>query len=118
MLLAAMLVNALHAALEDRIEALDRIRVVIAAHVFLGLVVDRVVAAFEFLADLHVNLGLVGFEPAVSAGIGDQDGADRLGRGAVDVKRAGAAVSFNQRQDGMLVAVALLAIDLAVATDF
>jgi hypothetical protein len=68
-----MLVNALHAALEDRIEAFDRIGmdyIVVAvreflgvgiANVFLPTVVDRIVAQ-EVLADFFVPTGFVGHE--------------------------------------------------------
>src|SRR5262245_33091044 len=60
-LLAAMLVDALHAALEDREITLDRVRGDGAAHVFLGGVVDRFVAS-EILVEAAMPTRFIGHD--------------------------------------------------------
>jgi hypothetical protein len=49
-----MLINALHAALEDRERTLNRVRVDDAAHIFTGLVIDAAVAEI-IVAELVVR---------------------------------------------------------------
>src|ERR1051325_3341785 len=61
MLLAAMLIDAFHAALEDRIVVLCRVRMGITTNVFLVLVDNRTVAR-KFLSDLSVVCAFVGHQ--------------------------------------------------------
>ena len=63
MLLAAMLVDAFHAALEDRIEALDRVCVRLAANVLFGRMVDAIMAN-EAAARTIVVERFIGIEDA------------------------------------------------------
>jgi hypothetical protein len=66
MLLGAMLIDALHAALEYRIEALDRVGVDVAANVFVPAMVHAVMAD-ELAADLLVGLMFVGRQGGFAA---------------------------------------------------
>jgi hypothetical protein len=74
-LLAAMLVNADHAALEDREVALDGLGVGIAAHPFLLAMIDSFVAR-ETSPDRAVHMRLIGTEMAGSIGVVENDLAD------------------------------------------
>jgi hypothetical protein len=68
-LLGAVLIDTLHAALEDRIVVFDRVRADVAAHVFFGAMVRGVMA--EILATpRRVQIGLVSVDGAFSAARG------------------------------------------------
>src|SRR5437016_3884067 len=105
MLLAAMLIHALHAALEDRIEAFNRVRgdyVDTVANVFLFAMVDRAVAV-KLAAYFHVVSRFVGHELAFPANVGPQDRRNVRDRRAVDMEAAGRAAALNERQNDILV---------------
>src|ERR1700729_1832529 len=61
MAFAAMLVNALHAAFEDRIESFDGIGMDVPANVFLAAMVHALVAG-KFSADLKILAGFIGHQ--------------------------------------------------------
>src|SRR3954452_3682148 len=99
-----MLVNALHAALEDAEIAFDRVRVLLAivkADILAAAVVDRAVTR-ELRTNLGVEFALVRHELAFAAGVLAQDQPDGFGVGVIDVERAGLAAAFHQRHDGAL----------------
>src|SRR5258708_31605802 len=115
-----MLIDALHAALEDRIVALNRIggdggrfdvRLAIGADlvgnfvpiadVFLFAVVDGIVVG-EVRADFRVDVGLIGHQASFAADVLPNDRGN-LGNGrAVNMKATGIAAAFNQRKNGVL----------------
>src|ERR1700735_668047 len=61
MLFGAMLVDALHAALEDRIVALNRVRADVSPSIFISTMVDRIVAQ-KVSADLLIPAALIGVD--------------------------------------------------------
>src|SRR5579871_3505066 len=75
MRLAAMLVDARHAALEHREHVLDGVGVDLAANVLLGCVIDGAVLG-ELAACGDVELGLVSVELRFARGVLDEDVAD------------------------------------------
>src|SRR3954454_10332486 len=106
-----MLVNALHAALEEAEIAFDRVRVLLAiikADILAAAVVDRAVTGV-LGANLGVELALVRHELALAAGVLAQDQLDRVGVGVVDVEGAGLAPAFHQAHDRALAGRAALA---------
>src|ERR1700730_11292070 len=72
MLLAAMLVDAFHAALENRIVAFYRVRVDRAAHVFIGLMAYAFMAR-EVLAERKISAAFVGHHRRFLCHIGLDD---------------------------------------------
>src|SRR5579864_2111897 len=68
-----VLVNAVHAALQDAEVPLHRVGVDIAANVLLGAVVDAAVAAPEVPADARVDASFVGHETRVAVRVSAQD---------------------------------------------
>lgn len=78
----AVLIDALHAALEDAVEAFNRVRVSGATHVFFRDVVDALVLG-ELLAQLDVELGFIRLERALRLDVLGEDrgagGRDALG---------------------------------------
>jgi uncharacterized membrane protein YdcZ (DUF606 family) len=66
------MLDALHAALEDRVEALDRVRSHIAANVFIGLMIDRLMVGV-LAAKAFVPTRLIGMQCALAADVGAQD---------------------------------------------
>src|ERR1700722_12849933 len=86
--------DALHAALEDRIVALNRVRGDLAANIFLFAVVDRIMAR-EVAARLFVLRGLVGHQASFAADIGFQDRRDLRNRHGVDMEATGTAAALN-----------------------
>src|SRR5579863_9558509 len=107
MLLAAMLVDALHPALEDRKEALDGVRMGIAAHPFLGTMINAFVAG-EALADTAVLVRLVGHQGASLIGMGENDRMQVAGLDTINVERPSAPAALNQRQHGPPITIASL----------
>jgi hypothetical protein len=112
-LLAAMLVNAFHAALEDAVEALNRIRVdrnarlAVRVAVFLPAMVNSVMLG-ELTAQLGVTFGLIRHHVAFAIQVGANDRQNVLFLDAIDVERAGRAAALNKRQNDMLVVRAAL----------
>src|SRR4051794_2790856 len=103
MLLAAVLVNALHPALEDAEIALDRVGVllgIVEPDILAGRMVDRAVTGV-LGAYLGVEAALVRNELALAAGVLSQELRDRLGVGVLDVEGAGLALALHQRNHGV-----------------
>src|SRR3954467_8553749 len=106
-----MLVNALHATLEDAEIAFDRVRVLLAivkANILAAAVVDRAVTR-ELGANVRVETALVRHQLALAAGVLAQDQLDGIGVGVVDVEGAGLAATLHQGHDGALAGRAALA---------
>src|SRR3954447_8800013 len=106
-----MLVNALHAALEDREVAFDRVRVLLAivkANILAAAVVDRAVTR-ELGANVRVETALVRHQLALATGVLAQDQLDGIGVGVVDVEGAGLAATLHQAHDRTLAGRAALA---------
>lgn len=97
MLFGAMLVNALHAALEDRIVAFNRIRGDFAPNVFVALVVHRFMAG-EVLAHLIVPATFVGIDRGFMVHIGADDCGNLGYRMRVDLEAASCATALNKRE--------------------
>src|SRR4051812_29649789 len=110
MFLVAMLIDTLHAALEDGEEALDSVGMdgsILKRDVLALAVIDRAVAG-SLLAYLDVMLRLIGHEPRLAGEIRADDPADFLAGHAVDVGGLHLATALNQRQHGVLVSGAAL----------
>lgn len=117
MLLAAMLVDALHAALEDREIAFNRVRMdherfaarqapnVRVTNIFLVTMVDREMCA-ELCADLGVETGLVGHELGLTRDILANDRHDFRGARAIDMETASGAVALDERKHHILMKTA------------
>jgi hypothetical protein len=102
MRLGHVLVNAVNPALEDREVALGSIGVGVIPHIFLGGVVDGLVAAFERPADRGVDTGVIGHEPAIGMGV-TGDNRIEVVRGHVgDVETADPAATLYQGYDRLL----------------
>src|SRR4051794_28842727 len=109
-LLVAMLIDTLHAALEQAKVAFDGVgvdRCVLERDVLTLAVVDRIVAG-ELLTNLVVVLGLVGHQPRFAGNVLPDDAADLLAGHGVDVDGADLAAALHQPEDGVLVARAAL----------
>src|ERR1700678_3810744 len=105
MLFAAMLVDTLHSALEDRIVAFHRIGVDFAAHVLVALVGDAAVLG-KLFANSPVMQRAIGHQAAFAFDVVAHDGNDAGDRMPVGMKRTGRAATFNQRHHHVLVVVA------------
>ena len=68
MLFAAMLINAFHAALEDRKEALDRVGVDFAARIFASGVLDSFSCESEVFAQLGVEAAFIRVQDGFARG--------------------------------------------------
>src|SRR6202044_706255 len=109
MLFGAMLVHADHAALENRIVALDRIGVDIApAHIFFGTVINGVVGG-ELFPDRLVLIGLVSHQAAFAADVGAENRDDIRNAGALDMKAPRRSAALHKGQHHVLVSRAALA---------
>src|SRR3954452_9764261 len=111
MLLAAVLIAALHAALEDAGIAFNRVRMflaIIKADILARTMVDRAMTGV-LGADVGVELALVRHELALAAGVLAQDQLDRVGVGVVDVERTRLAPALHQADHGALAGRAGLA---------
>lgn len=97
MLLAAMLVDALKAALEDTVVAFQRVRIGIATHVLFDAVIDRLVAC-EALADFLVVARLVRHQGGLARYVRHNDGADCGEVRFVDVEGANRTAALDQRK--------------------
>lgn len=106
-LLAAVLINALHAALEDREIALGAVRghdsSGLVANVFVFAVVHAIVAR-EFLADFAILLRFVGLQTRFLGKVLADDRREVAGRDAIDMERANLLrVAIDKREDRILV---------------
>lgn len=97
---ADMEVAADDAALEDRKEALDRIGMERAAHIFLGPVVQDFVP--EVAAHVAILPGVVSAEDRSIVNLPDEDGTQVSGGNAGDVHGADTTTALDQRQHGFL----------------
>src|SRR5690348_8791435 len=88
MLLAAMLIDALHAALEDRKEAFDRVRMHKAATVFTASVVDYGMG-LKKLVEIVVLTGVIGHHVRLAGNILPHNRHDRRLIGLIDMEAAG-----------------------------
>src|SRR6185312_8538650 len=108
--LFAVLIHALHAAFEDRIEAFDRIGMdgiehdlavhfpSLVSHVFVLAVVNAQVCR-KVARDAWIPLSLVGHQRAFRIDVGVHDLAERRGCGPVDMEAAGGAPALDKSQD-------------------
>lgn len=105
MVFAAMLIDALHAALEDREEAFDGVGVDVAANVFVLGMRDEFMRG-EILAGATIDTALVGHERAFLGDVGADDRHDIAHAGGIDMEGAGTATALDQRNDRVLVRTA------------
>jgi len=120
MLLAAMLIDALHAALENRIVAFYRVGgdsgrfddglainarlvgdFVPIADVFLVAVFHGVMAG-EVRADFGIDVGFVGHQPRFAGNVGADDRSDLRNRRAVNMETASRAAALDKGKYGVL----------------
>ena len=105
MLLSAMLVNALHAAFEDRIVAFHSVGGDVAANIFLGAVVDGIVAQ-EVRPELLVPSPFIGHDDAFALDVI----ANYLGHfvegSSIDMEAAGRTAALDKGKDDVLVRAA------------
>src|SRR5690606_34612080 len=101
--------DALHAALEDREVAFDRVGMGGAADVFAGGVLDRLMAG-EFLSGPGVDRALGGLQGAFARDVADQNLGGFRASSAIDVEAAGLAAALDQGDDGALAGRAGLAL--------
>src|SRR6185312_17572361 len=101
MLLFAVLIHTLHAALEDRKVAFDRIGVHVAAHVFVVRVGDGFMGR-EFFADAHVEAAFVSMQARFAGDIVSHDLVDAFAVGISGIERAHSAAAFQQRHNRTL----------------
>lgn len=109
MLFRAVLIDALHPTLENRIVVLDRVAVDYRgvpifgiAHVFIRRVLDRPVPG-ELLPDADVMPGLIGHEMAFLGDILAHDWRNVGNACAVHMEAAGGTAALHKRKDGVLV---------------
>ncbi len=96
-----MLVDSLHPALEDRVEALDGVRVYVTAHILAEAVLGEVVSG-EVLAERTILTGFVGHDVGLGRDV-RLDDRQQIGRlGAVHMEGAGGTAALNQGQNGVL----------------
>lgn len=106
-LLAAMLIDALHAALEDAVEAFNRIGMDGAAHI-LACAVANVIMLGEELAEMRVLAGFIGHDMGARGDI-RLDDRQQIGRGgAAHMERPAALAALYQRHDGVLMGITAL----------
>lgn len=103
-LLAAMLIDALHAALEDAEIALNRVGAddlfAFVAGVFVGAVVHAVMAGeAAFLVHVAIPSGGIGHDGGFAGDVGADDGQKSAHRGAVYMPATGAAVALDEGKD-------------------
>src|SRR5260221_7626253 len=117
MLLAAMLVDALHAALEDAEIAFNGVGVDLAANVLLGAMMDALVSD-EVQASFLVPACLIGHEAADTVDVLGENVLDAFAGDAIDMDGAGFAAALDKPDDLVLVAsAALVNAHFAVAPD-
>ena len=116
-LFLAVLISAFHAAFEDRVVALDRVRVNVAAHVFVFAVIDGVVAR-KFAADLAIVGCFIGHEGSFVRDVRLNDRRNVGNADAVHMKATGTSAALDKSQNGILVAPSSLVLRLVFdATD-
>ena len=98
---AAMLIDALHAALEDREEAFDGVGVNVAANVLASGVAHECVSS-ELGTELGIEAAFVGVQGALARDVANHDVADVGNGGTVNVERLGATATLDKRHNGTL----------------
>ncbi len=103
MRLANAVIDTRDPALENRIVVFDRVRVRPTAElgVFVRRMIDGVVAG-EFRADCGIDRAFIGHERALFVRMLVEDFLDLLAGDVGDVERTGAAIAFNEGNDGFL----------------
>jgi hypothetical protein len=101
-LLAAMLVHASHAALEDGEEAFNRVRVRTVANVFVPDMLHDLMRS-EVLADILIELALIGMQFGLRVGVAHKDLFNRRNVRAIDTEHAGLAAA-HQTDNRLVVA--------------
>jgi hypothetical protein len=105
--LAAMLIDAFHAALEDAVEALQRVCVDLHASlaVCVAVLAPRMVNGVmlgELIAELGVPRGLIGHHVAFASKVRANDRKGFVFRDCLDMERASLAAALNERKHGVL----------------
>jgi hypothetical protein len=107
-LLLAVLIHALHAALEHAVVAFDRVRMHVAAHVFFFAVVDAFVAR-EVLAEVVILAGFVRHDRGFFGDVRLDDRNKVAGFRAVHMEGTNfAALAIHKRENRVLMAIAAL----------
>jgi len=104
--LAAMLIDAFHAALEHAVEAFDGICMNIPAHIFISFVADALMAR-EMTAEREIMAAFVGHHRGFLRNIGLDDRDNIGGACSLDMERANLpAIAINERKHRIFVAIA------------
>lgn len=112
----AMLIHAIHTALEDAEKAFNRVRMRIAANVFFGAVIDALVIR-EVLTDLGILSRLISHQ---GRGIGYVLGklpSKRAGSNIIDVEGADVASTFDKGEHRFFVSMAAADLSPRLAAD-
>src|ERR1041384_3537663 len=111
-----MLIDALHAALEDAVEALKIVRVYVAAHVFIRAVHNEFMTG-KILLEVSVLTRLVGHDRCLLRNVRLQDRNDMRCASVVDMEGADLPrITIQKGQDGALVVVTALNANALAAT--
>ena len=102
MLFAAMLVDTLHAALENRIAAFNGVGVDDPTHVFSDAVIDGLVHPI-FFSERAVTLPIIVDDESFLGNVGSDDREQLTAGSSFNMKAAHGAAAGDQRQDGVLV---------------
>jgi hypothetical protein len=101
--LAAMLVDALHAALEDRIVAFNGVGVNFAANIFFAAVVYALMAG-ELGSNFKILTSFVGHQGGFLGDVGPDNRCNLRDSGTVDMEATGGTATLNEGQNCILVA--------------
>lgn len=104
-LLSAVLIDALHASLEDTVVALKGVRVGIAPDVLARAMRDELMAG-EDVSDLRVLTGLIRHDGGLFGDVRADDRHEMGGRRTIDVKGPDHTAALDKGHDGPLVTVA------------
>jgi len=117
MLLFAMLVDAFHAALEDRIVSLDGVGrdypLTIVANIFIDTMLDGFMAG-ESLTDVLIMASLIGHQRSLASDVIADDRVNLSGAGILNMEATRAALPLNESKDRVFVAPSATALALAV----
>lgn len=100
-LLAAVLINTFHAALEDAKEALDGVGGDIATGILARAMMHRLMGG-KRLGDRRIQAALIGVQPALGVDVRQQHGLEVVGGDVLDVERAGLTATLDQGEDRTL----------------
>jgi len=112
----AMLIHAIHAALEDAEKAFNRVRMRRAAHVFFRAVIDALVIR-EVLTDLHILPRFVSHQGRGVGYVFGQLPSEGSARNIIDVEGAHLSGTLDKGEHRFLVAVAAANLSSRLATD-